>query len=351
VPGAPDLPEVVGAPVRRRLRLSGRSVVAAVAVVTLTLLLLRVLASAGRVIGWVCIASASATLLYPIVEGLARRIPRGIAVAVVARSALATVGGVTYGLVDGVVRQTANLEEAAPRLAQQVEEDSRFSDAATEFDLSARTEAFVKEVPERLRGGTPAEAIRSAATRGLSFLAVFILTLFFLLHGADLVEAAGRQIHDDERRARADHVASAVYHRAFGYARGTLGMAALAGLVAYGLARGVGVPGPAPLALWVVLWDAVPVIGAVIGALPIIVLAGIIDPAKGLAMLAVFAIYQVFEYVVLQRRLQENTVRLGPFLTVVGGFAGLELYGLTGALLAILALTIAVVALDESTTP
>ena len=348
--GAPDLPEVVGAPVRRRLRISGRSIALAVAAVTLSLLLLRVLASAGRVIGWVLIATSSAALLYPLVDRLGRRIPRGLAVAVVALGSLATIGGVTYGLVDGVVDQTGNLQEAAPRLAQEIEDESRFSDAATEFDLSERTERFVRGVPERLRGGTPAEAIRSAATRGLSFLAVFVLTLFFLLHGPNLASAAARQIHDDERQAQARHVASAVYHRAFGYARGSLAMAAVAGVVAYGLARAADVPGPAPLALWVVLWDAVPLLGAVIGAVPIVVLAGVIDPTKGVVLLLAFVAYQALEYVVVQRRLERSTVKLGPFVTAAGGFAGLELYGLTGALLTILAVAIVVVALDESTT-
>ena len=335
---------------RRRLRVSGRSIVLAVAAVTLSLLALRILASAGRVIGWVLVAASTAALVAPLVARLSRgRLPRGIAVAIVAVGGLAVIGGVTYGLVDGVVEQTAVLQEAAPEFAQEIEDDSRFSEAATEFDLSARTEAFVQGVPERLRGGTPADAIRSAATRGLSFLAVFVLTVFFLLHGKDLAEAAERQIHDDERRAHARHVAEAVYHRALGYARGTLAMAALAGLVAYALARAADVPAPAPLALWVVLWDAVPLIGALIGAVPIIVLAGVIDPTRGLLLLAAFVAYQVAEALLLQRRLERRTARLGPFLTTVGGFAGLELYGLTGALLAILALAILTVTLDEST--
>lgn len=347
--GPPDLPEVVGAPARARLRLSGRSIALAVAVVTLTLLVLRVLSSAGRVIGWVLIASSTAALVYPLVDRLTRRIPRGVAVAVVALGSLALAGAVTYGAVDDVVEQTANLEDAAPRLAQELEEDSHFAEAATEFDLSERTEAFVRGVPERLRGGTPAEAIRSAATRGLSFLAVFVLTLFFLLHGPNLASAAARQIHDDGRQAQARHVARAVYDRAFGYARGSIAMAALAGVVAYVLARAADVPGPAPLALWVVLWDAVPVIGAVIGAIPIIILAGVIEPAAGLLLLVAFMTFQVVEYLFLQRRLERRTLKLGPFLTAAAGFAGLELYGLTGALLAILAASIVVVALDEST--
>jgi predicted PurR-regulated permease PerM len=345
------LPEVVAQPVRHRLRVSSRSVVLGVAVISATLLALRILASAERVLAWVLIASSTAALVSPAVERVSRWIPRGLAVAVVAVAGLAAVAGLTYGLVDDVVRQTANLQRRAPELAEEIETDSRFSEAALEADLSERTERFVRSVPDRLRGGTPAEAIRSAATRGLSFLAVFVLTVFFLLHGRNLADAAARQIHDDDRRATATRIAAAVHRRAFGYARGTIVVAAMAGLFAYAAARVSGVPGPAPLALWVVLWDAVPLLGAVIGALPIVILAGVVDPARGLVLLALFVGYQAFEYLVLQRRLERRTVKLGPFLTTAGGFAGLELYGLSGALLAVLALAIGAVALDESTEP
>jgi predicted PurR-regulated permease PerM len=335
--------------VRERLRVSGRSIALAVVVVTATFAALHILADAERVIGWVLVASSTAALIAPAVTWLADRIPRGLAVTVVALGSLALVGIVTYGFVDDVVVEMQNLERRAPALAREIETDSRFAEAATEADLSSRVERFVKSVPERLRGGTPADAIRSAATRGLAFLAVFVLTVFFLLHGERLARAAAEQVRDDDRRALVEKVGHAVYHRAFGYARGTIVLAALAGLVAYVVALAAGVPGPAPLALWVALWDAVPLLGAVLGALPIIVLAGIDDPARGALLLVLFVGYQAFEYLVLQRRVERRTVHLGPFLTTVGGFAGLELYGLTGALLAVLALAIGAVVVDEST--
>lgn len=40
-------------------------------------------------------------------------------------------------------------------------------------------------------------------------------------------------------------------------------------------------------------------------------------------------------------------MRVGPFLTAAGAFAGLELYGLGGALLSVLAIALVVAALDE----
>jgi predicted PurR-regulated permease PerM len=331
-----------------RLRVSGRSILLGVAAIGATLTVLRILASSGRVIAWVLIAASTAVLLFPAIEALSRRLPRGLAVAAVVVAMLGTIGAVGYGLVGDVVAETQSLQRDAPELAARVERNGPFRDAAQQAQLSRRTRQIVREIPERLRGGTPAAAIRSAATRGLAFLAVGVLTLFYLLHGPRLVAAAGRHIHDEEDRGRAERVALAVYRRAFGYARGTVLMSLAAGTVAFALTRLAGVPGPAPLALWVGLWDAVPVLGAAIGAGPVVALAAIADPARGLALAIAFVGYQAFENLVLQRRLQRRTVRVGPFLTVAAGAAGLELYGLAGALLAVLAVTIVVVVVDES---
>ena len=324
-----------------------RAVVLAVLTIAATVLALRILESAGRILGWVAMAAAVAAVLTPAISTLARRIPRGVAVALVALGTLAAIAGVTYGLVEDVVQQTATLQREAPRLAAELEESGRFAQAAREAKLSERVESFVEEVPERLRGGTAPDAVRSAATRGLAFLAVTVLTIFMVLHGPQLLDAARRQIHDDERRELAASLTSAVERRAIGYARGSLVTAVLAGLVAYALASAAEVPGAAPLALWVAMWDLVPLIGAVVGATPIIVLAAIVSPTRGAVLAAAFVAWQVAEEIVLQRPLEKRTVHVGPFLTAVAGMAGLELYGIAGALLAILVVAAAVVVADE----
>lgn len=336
VPGRPE-----------RLRLTPRSAVTAVVLLGITLVLLRVVAASQRVLGWVLAAAAIAGLLHPLVAALARRLPRGLAVAVVGIGAAASVGFVAYNLVDGIVGEMNRLEQAAPAAARRVEAKGRFADVARDLHLAERTRRFVEEAPERLRGGTPAEALRSAATRGVAYLATGVLALFFLLHGPRLAAGAAAQVHDEARRERLKRVAESAFTRGFGYARGTVAMAAMAGLVAFGLGSAAGVPGVAPLAVWVALWDVVPVMGAVVGALPIVVLAAAADPDRGLLLAAAFVAYQLFETLLVQRWVEERTIRLGPFLTVAGGFAGLELYGVGGALMAPLILATAVAALAE----
>lgn len=332
-----------------RLRLTPRSAVTAVALLGLNLFLLRLFAAAHRVIGWVLVAGAVAALLDPLVRLASRWLPRGLAVAVVAVATLAAVGATGYFLVSDLVHQTRVLQEAAPERAAEVERSGRFATAARELRLAERTERFVDEVPDRLRGGTPAEAIRAATTRGLAFLATAVLTLFLLLHGRNLAAAAARQLHDPTRRAQVERVALVAYRRGFGYARGTLVMGLTAGLFAYALARVAGTPGPLPLAVWVALWDVVPVLGAVVGALPIVALGALESPSRGVALAGAFVGYQLVETLVFQRRVERATVRVGPFLTVVGGFAGLELYGVGGSLLAVLGLALAAAALREAT--
>ncbi|HVM02944.1 MAG TPA: AI-2E family transporter [Acidimicrobiales bacterium] len=331
-----------------RLRLTPRSAVLAVAMFGLTLGLLALFAASRRVLGWVVAAAALAGILHPAVSRLARRLPRGLAVAVVAVAAVGAVAVVAWRTVDEVADQTDRLRRAAPAAARRVEAgEGRVAELARQARLAERTERFVDEVPERLRGGRPAQALRSAATRGVAYLATFVLTVFLLLHGPGLAAAAARQVHDPPRRARLEAVAGAAFARGFSYLRGSIAMALAAGAFAYLVAEAAGVPAPAPLALWVALWDVVPYLGALVGAAPIVLLGGIGDPGRGLVLALAFVAYEVAETVLAQRRLERRTVRLGPFLTAAGAFAGLELYGLGGALLAIAVLSVAAAAVDE----
>ena len=73
-----------------RLRFTARSLALAVAVVGIVLLVVAVLESASRVLGWVMAATLAAALLSPAVALLSRRMPRGLAIALVM---LATIGG------------------------------------------------------------------------------------------------------------------------------------------------------------------------------------------------------------------------------------------------------------------
>jgi predicted PurR-regulated permease PerM len=124
-------------------------------------------------------------------------------------------------------------------------------------------------------------------------------------------------------------------------------MSLAAGLFGFAVARAADVPGPAALAVWLALWDLVPVGGAVIGALPIVALAAASSGNRALDLVLVFVAYQVVENVVVQRSVERSTVRVGPFVTLAAALVGVELSGVAGALLAVLAAALVMSAADE----
>jgi predicted PurR-regulated permease PerM len=328
---------------------SNRSIVLSAMLFGLTLLVLRILSAAGRVIGWMLVAAALAGLLHPTVSFLARFMRRGLA-SVLVMIAVVSIGGfVVRGMVTDVVRETGRLKASAHEATGDLENaDGGFADFAKSVGLQRRVDRFVEVVPDQLAGGgTAAEKLRANATRGVAFLATFVLTLFLLLHGPRIARAGAEQIADRDQRMLVRRVGVSAFRRAFGYARGTLAQALFAGTLAYLLARSAGVRGAAALAVWVAIWDIVPVVGAAAGAAPIVLLGFLDRPLYGGLLAVAFVAVQVLEDVVWQPWLERRTVRLGPFLTVLSGLVGLEIRGLTGALLAVLFTALLVAVADD----
>jgi predicted PurR-regulated permease PerM len=335
---------MVPAPRLPAVRLSLRSAFAIVFAIAGTVLVLETLRSSERVIAWVLSSAAVAALVYPIVGFFDRFMPRAIAILVVFVVVLGSIGLGAYGLIDDVQRETRHLQRAAPARAAELE---RSSDLFRDLKLRRRVQSFVGEIPQRLQGGSAAEAIRSAANRGLAFAVSMILTLFFVIYGPGIVHASIEQVQHPRQRTRVERIVHRASRRALGYARATLAKAVLEGMIAWAVARIAGVPGPAALGVWVGLWSLVPVGGVLIGAVPIVVFAGANSVFRAEVVAAVFVAVALIERYVVKERLEQATMRLGAFVTVLVGFAGLELYGFTGALLALLGAALFVATLQE----
>jgi putative heme transporter len=319
------------------LRLSNRSVVLAVAMLGATLLLLQLLAAADRVLGWMAVAAIGSALLHPLVRRVDRRLPRGAAIAVVFVGTMAAIGLVVFLGVDEVRDQADRLEEAAPDAAAELEQSDRFGEFAREFELRDRVIRFVDELPERLRGGTPTEALRSAATRSVAYLATLVLTLFLLIHGARLVAAGVAQISDPVRRRRVERLLEGSYSRATRYLAFTVARAAVAGVFMWAVAEIADVPGAVLLGLAAAVASLVPMIGVLIGSVPVLLLAAAFSPGRLALAAALVVLYQVGEVLLVQRRLEARSLHVGPVLSLVAAMAGLELYGVGGLFVAFVA--------------
>jgi predicted PurR-regulated permease PerM len=314
----------------------------------LTLVALAGIGASGRVIGWIIAAASLAAFFHPIVDGLARFMPRALALVVVLVLSVSVVGGIAYAVVDDVVAQVGELRHALPDAAKQVEQSTRFGQTARDLHLAERAQAFVDQLPARLRGGSVNDALRSAATRGVALLITTVLTIFFLVHGPRLVEGALRQVPYD-RRAEVRAGAASAYRRSWAYVSGSLAMSAMAGVIAYVCAEALGLPGKAALALWVALFDLIPLIGLVLGAVPIVLLAfTTVGWQESLAVTAVLVGWQLVEALRLQREVELRSLHIGPFVSLVVAFIGVELYGIGGVFVGLVGAVVGAAVLDEA---
>jgi predicted PurR-regulated permease PerM len=336
------MPSASGDRRRTRLALSPRSIGLIMLTVAAVSILIGTVRASVRVIGWMAAAAAIASLLEPLVSLLARRMRRGVALVLTVLAVLGVAGGITFFTVSDVVHEVHVLQRSAPERARQLEHSKRFGSAARSFHLERRTRQAVKEIPERLRGGSSADAIRAAGTRGVAYLATTVLTIFLIINGRRLINAGIDQIPDEKRRQRLRIIVRHGGTMGVQYTTGSLAMSALAGVLIGGTAYLVHVPGAIPLGLWAALWDLVPLIGAVVGALPVALLAAAASPTTGVAIFALFIAYEAVEAFVFQQQLEERSVHIGAFLTLLAGSVGLELYGIGGALFALFATSVAV---------
>ena len=318
------------------LRFSAASVIRAVVMVAATLLVLAVFRAATRPLGWLLVAAIGAALLSPLVGLLQQALPRGLAVVAAIIVAAGVFGGIAYVAFEDLSHELERVQRIAPRAAGEIERSDRFGEFAREIDLRDRVKTFVDELPDKLRGGSDVAAIQSAASRGVSFLITFVLLLFLLASGPKFIEAGLAQVNDENRRARLRAVLVGSYGRFWRYVAATLGRAVLAGVFTYVVVSVVDLPAPVLLAVWVGAWSFVPGLGVVVGALAVGLMA--IPESLSLAvwLMVLFIGYQVFDALVLEKRIDRSTLHLGSFGTFVAAALGLEAYGIGGLIVALL---------------
>jgi predicted PurR-regulated permease PerM len=145
-----------------------------------------------------------------------------------------------------------------------------------------------------------------------------------------------------------ERIGSSVYRRTWNYAAGSLGKAVCSGALAYLCADLLGLPGKAPLALWMAMLGLIPLIGVVLGALPLILLAGTMATWQATVAVAVVLFgWQLFDGLQLQPRVEARSLHIGPFVTVAVVMVGLVLYGFGGAVVSLVVIVVLAATLDE----
>jgi len=309
--------------------IGGLGVLAAYAIV-------QALVQARQVIVLVVVSMFLAAGLNPFVERLTGwGMRRSAAVAVVGACVLLVFAGFIAAIAPPLATQTADLIAAMPGILEQLRENRTIQRLDNEYGLISQLISFVT-------GGNLAKSVFGGfvgvgkVVLGSVFgtFTVLILTLYFMSSLPRIREHA-YQLAPRSRRQRVRLLTDEILVRIGGYVGGQLTVAGLAGVTSFLFLALLHLDYALTLSLVVAVLSLVPMVGATISAVLVSLIALIDSPAKAVACLVFYTLYQQFENYVIYPRVMSRSVDVPPALTIVAALIGGTLLGVVGALLAI----------------
>jgi putative heme transporter len=307
------------------VRVSVTSILLVIATVVAALVVVNLFDAAQRPLGWVVATSIVAWLLSWIIGVLDRWMPRPLAVVLTVLAFVLLVGGGWVGVRTTIHAEVDRLRSALPEAARDLEEQY---DAAADFNLADRTQAFVDSLDERF--GAQAQVAEAAGTAS-TYLVTGVLMLFLVGYGPRFVSAALRQIPQP-----AQGTAVAVVYLASSSARAYLLITVAQAIVITGICSIVfyllDLPAPFILGLVVGGLSAIPYFGVILGGLaPLLAAATAPRAFSYLVIVALLVGLQLVEILAVRPQREHRTLRVGPALMLIGILIGFELYGIGGA--------------------
>src|SRR3954468_4681315 len=281
-----------------------RTIFRVIGILIATAIVLEVIWIARHVLSWVFIALFLALALNPAVDWLERRINRrGAAAAIVFFAALVAIVGIAYLFVPTLINQVNDFAGKVPDYLHDLTKGrGRLGFLQEKYHLVDKARKALREGGASKLFGVSGAALavaKGVVNAVLATVTIAFLTFFMLLEGPAWIDSFLRQLPDEPRR-RWRKVGHEIYRTVGGYVTGNLLISVICGLV-YGIALAVlGVPFPVALGFIVAILDLIPLAGATIGGV-IVVVAGLITSTQaGIGMAIVVIVYQQAENQVLQ---------------------------------------------------
>jgi len=318
-----------------------RTIFAILGIVLAVGVVLYVLWVARHVLSWLLIALFLALALNPAVEWVQRHgiKSRGLAAGITFLVALAAVGGLAALVIPSLVDQVDNFANKVPDYVHDLTHGrGRFGFLETRYHIVERVKEAVKNggVGKFTVGaGAALTVTKSVLSAVVATLTIVFMTFFMMLEGPAWMERF-YGVLSEESRPRWRQVGHDIYRTVGGYVTGNLFISLIAGVSSGLLLWIVGVPYAVALGLVVALLDLIPLAGATIAAIVIVLVAIAASGVTAAIIVAVFfLVYQQLENHVIQPLVYGRTVQLSPLAVLVSVLIGAQIAGVLGALAAI----------------
>lgn len=283
------------------------------------------------------------TAIRPAVEWLYRRkVPRAAGVILVYLTLLALVTGFILLLAPLLIEQTKAIIAELPTYYQSLHASLASSPSALirRFALQMPAAAALS-LPEGEVGGLSLGALGTAlgyvgmVWRTLFVgTAVLVMAFYWTLDSERLIRT-GMMRFPVERRETWYELIAEMETKVGAYIRGLSILSLVVGVmstIAYVL---IGLPSALVLGLLAGVFEAVPVVGPLLGAILPILIALTVDPSKVIWVVVATVVIQQAEGQFLVPRVMDKAVGVSPIVTILAILAFSTLFGLPGAVLAI----------------
>lgn len=284
------------------------------------------------------IALFFAVALGPAVDFFARRrLPRAAAILLVYVLIIAVFAGIVALIVPPVVTGATDLSRDIPGYISDLRDNKTIRDFDNKYDVTPKLQQEAAKLPAKL--GNAAGILQSIATgvvnAAFKLLTILTMTFFLLLDGRRianfLITRFGRH-----REERLRDIAERIYKSTAGYVAGALTITSINGILTFIVLTILGVPFAVPLAVLMSFFGLIPLVGATIGGVLILIVTLFTDFPSATIIYGIFLIlYQQLENNVLQPFIFKRTVNVPPLAVIVAILAGSSMLGVVGALVAI----------------
>lgn len=288
----------------------------------------------------VFLALVLTSVFRPLAELYARVMPRVLATVLALLSGVIVFGGLLTYVVASVAGQWTRLAGEFDTGVDQILDSLQnlpFGLSVTGEQLNEWIDAGQEWLGDNAENiaGQAAERAGSVVEGLMVFALAIFCTVFFVHSGANMWRWFLGQVPARQRR-RWQEAAGAGWYTFSGFARGTVIIAFIDGVLAFVLLQILGVPLAAPLAVLVLIGAFIPIIGA---PLAMIIAAVVALAAQGfvtalIVTLGIAAIGQL-EGHVLQPLIMGKQVSLHPVVVAVAVLSGTVLAGILGAVVAV----------------
>lgn len=167
-----------------------------------------------------------------------------------------------------------------------------------------------------------------------SVVTVFVISFYLLMDHARITQNI-IDFFPKRSAATIGSVLALIEEKLGAWLRGQIVLSAFIGFVTWVALVILGLEFALPLALIAGILEIVPTIGPIISAVPALVVALTISPAKAVFVVVAYLAIQMLENNILVPKIMQKAVGLNPIVIIIGIMIGSKLMGALGALLSI----------------